>query len=432
MIFFPIRAALEAGVEHVVLVLAKEQQLLITEAMQAEFGESKISSVVQNEARGTGDAARAGLSQVPESCEKVLILYGDTPLIEAKDIAPLMQESDSDLSLLSCIAADPFGYGRLIFRDDGSVSAIVEQKDLKESQQEIREVNAGIYFASRAFLDKSLANLKDDNAQKEYLLTDIVAQSSKARACFAPEQALAGVNDRLQLNDAAEVMNQRILNRHRKNGATIENGVRIDDAVSIAADVYLQAGVRLEGGSQLAEGTHIEAGTVIKDSQIGENSRILPYCHIVESVVAADCELGPFAHLRPQTVLGTRVKIGNFVEVKKSRLDTGVKVNHLSYIGDAEIGEATNVGAGTICCNYDGFNKAKTIIGKGCFVGSDTQLIAPIKIGDGAYIATGTTVTMDIPEDALAISRSRQQNKEGYALRLKANLLAKKKASKLS
>jgi bifunctional UDP-N-acetylglucosamine pyrophosphorylase/glucosamine-1-phosphate N-acetyltransferase len=263
-------------------------------------------------------------------------------------------------------------------------------------------------------------------------LTDIVpvfARNASVGTVALSAEAVAGVNDRSQLRQVQDAMFARIAERHRLQGSSIASGVCIDDAVQLGKDVTIESGVHLRGKTQIGDLSVIDVGCVVTNSALGARVTLLPYTVVSESQIADGCQLGPFAHARPGSVLEAEVKLGNFVETKATRMRRGAKANHLSYLGDGDVGENTNIGAGTIFCNYDGYSKQKTTIGRDVFIGSDSQLIAPVQVGDGAYVATASTVTQDVPAGALAIGRVRQTNKEGYAPRLRAQLEARKRAN---
>jgi bifunctional UDP-N-acetylglucosamine pyrophosphorylase/glucosamine-1-phosphate N-acetyltransferase len=368
----------------------------------------------------------------------VLIVSGDTPLVTHDDLAVLFTAlagvPAAKLAFLSFIAADPTGYGRVLRDAEGQVTEVREQRDIDPLKHaEVKEVNAGFYLADRQFLQQALHNLKPENAQGEYYLTDIVRLAAMAGGALAfarPERGLMGINDRVQLAHAERLMYARIADRHRRAGVSIRGEAFIDEGVQIEPDATIGAGVSLRGNTRIGARALIDVGSVLEDSSVGAGSTILPYCVISNSQVGERAQIGPFAHLRPESQIGDEAKVGNFVETKKTALGRGAKANHLTYLGDAEVGEGSNIGAGTICCNYDGFSKAKTTIGKNVFIGSDSQLVAPVTVGDNAYVATATTVTSDVPADALAIGRVRQENKPGYAKVLRERLSAKKSAAK--
>jgi bifunctional UDP-N-acetylglucosamine pyrophosphorylase/glucosamine-1-phosphate N-acetyltransferase len=283
-------------------------------------------------------------------------------------------------------------------------------------------------------LTEALAALEPNNAQGEYYLTDIVrfARQKERQVIGVPSRAsvMEGVNDRAQLAMVDRAMSERIVNAHRVAGVTIREGVRIEDTVIVGPDATIEGAVVLRGRTRVGSRARIDVGCVVTNAQIEEGVILKPYSVVTDSVVRARAQIGPFSHLRPESDIGEEAHIGNFVETKKTKLERGAKANHLAYLGDGFVGENSNVGAGTIFCNYDGFQKQVTRIGKTVFIGSDSQLVAPLTIGDGAYVGTGTTVTKNVPEDALAIGRAKQENKEGYASRLRARLKAQKNAAK--
>jgi bifunctional UDP-N-acetylglucosamine pyrophosphorylase/glucosamine-1-phosphate N-acetyltransferase len=390
-----------------------------------------VTTALQEVPRGTGDAARAGLEHVQN--ERVLVLYGDTPLIRAEElrrvVAALEHEPGSELALMACEIDEPTGYGRVLRDPGGRVREVREERDLEnDEQRSVREVNAGVYAARTAWLRNALRDLQPNNAQAELYLTDAVALAATRSAAVAmagDPEALLGVNDRAQLNQAERLLFERIAHRHSLAGVTVRGDMpRIEDGVSIEPDAIVEANVCLRGNTRVRRGANIDAGCVVTDSEIGENAVLKPYSIVIGSSIGAWAQIGPFAHLRPGTQIDEKAHIGNFVETKNTRVRRGAKANHLAYLGDGDIGEGANVGAGTIFCNYDGFQKHKTVIGEGAFIGSDSQIVAPITIGKNAYVATGTTVTRDVPEDALAIARIKQDNKAGYAAKLRGRLHA--------
>jgi bifunctional UDP-N-acetylglucosamine pyrophosphorylase/glucosamine-1-phosphate N-acetyltransferase len=430
---YPVTAAFEAGADQVVVVTSGQPE--ITTALVARYGSERLQVAVQDPPRGTGDAVRAGLELVRHA--RTLILYGDTPLVRARDLNGLLEALDApeqELALLTAVLDAPFGYGRIVRDKQGAIVEVREERDLRNhAERAIREVNAGMYAASTERLRAAVAELKPNNAQGEYYLTDIVAflaQSSRVSAVQGDADALVGVNDRADLAHAEELMFARQRDLHRRAGITIHGDARIDCGVQIAADAEIGAGVSLRGRCKIGARSRIDVGSVLVDSEVGEDAEIKPYCVIMQSSVGDGAQLGPFAHLRPESTIEANAHVGNFVETKKTRIRRGAKANHLSYLGDADIGERANIGAGTIICNYDGFLKHRTTIGEGAFVGSDSQLIAPLTIGKNAYIGTGTTVSEDVPDEALAIGRVRQVNKPGYAAKLRARLEAAKAAKK--
>ena len=423
LVEFSVRAALEAGAARVVLVTSGHPE--IDALVGRTFAGQPVVLCVQNPPRGTGDAARVGLEHV--ETERVLVFCGDTPLVTVAELAlVLAAASDADLALVSAELDDPRGYGRVLRAPSGEVSEICEQRDLRsDDERRVREVNAGIYAAASESLRRALAEVRPNNAQGEYYLTDtvaIVARSGRVLAVRGPADTLVGVNDREQLRAAEETLFARIRARLGQSGVSIQGDARIDDSVLVAPDATIGPAVRLRGKSNVGAGAFIDVGVVVTDSEIGARAIVKPYSVVTQSRVGESAEIGPFAHLRPESDIEAEAHIGNFVETKKTRVRRGAKANHLAYLGDGDIGERANIGAGTIFCNYDGYQKHQTIIGEGAFVGSDSQLVAPVTIGKGAYVGTGTTVTEDVPDEALAIGRVRQTNKPGYAATMKARL----------
>ena len=427
LIYYSVRAALDAGASDVVVVVGKGASE-VENYLASAFGKS-VRTASQAEQRGTGHAALMAMPALG-SVESTLILYGDTPLLEVADLKALATalegHSDASLALMTCVLEDPTGYGRVLRDEKGRVVAIREHRDLRnEKERAISEVNPGVYAARVPFLRDALAKLTPNNAQNELYLTDVVEAAGKKGGAIAlptrPE-SLAGVNDRAQLAAAEAAMHRRIAEKLGRSGVTLHGELLVDDTVEVEPDVTLHSGVTLRGSTVVKSGVTVDVGSVLTDAVIESGAVILPYSVITSSHVGPRARIGPFAHLRPESDIGEEAHVGNFVEKKKTVMHARSKANHLAYLGDGEIGEASNVGAGTIFCNYDGFNKHKTTLGRGVFIGSDSQLVAPVTIGDGAYVATGATVTQDVPADALAIGRARQENKLGYAAKLRVKL----------
>ncbi len=433
LVHYAVRAAFAAGVSRVVVVTSGQPE--IAAGLAREFGE-QVECVTQDPPRGTGDAARIGIARVHS--ERLLILYGDTPLVRAEELSALVTALDrpgaGELSFLTCSLAEPHGYGRVLRDENGRVLEIREQRDLKTpAEHATREVNSGVYAGQTAAIRRALAELTPNNAQGEYYLTDIVAllaRTSSVSGIVGHADALVGVNDRSQLAQAEEILLRRIRTRHAKNGVTVRGEPRIDDSVEIGEDARIEAGVCLRGNTRIGAGTVVDTGCVLEDAVVGERALLKPYTIVTSSRVGDGAQLGPFANLRPESDVEADAHVGNFVELKKTRLRRGAKANHLAYLGDGDVGERANIGAGTIFCNYDGFNKHKTVIGEGAFIGSDSHLVAPVTVGKNAFVATGTTVSRDVPDDALAIGRIKQENKEGYAPKLRARFAAQKEAAK--
>lgn len=429
-----IDAAFEAGVSRCVAVVghAKEE---VTELLHQLYGE-RILTAHQADQRGTGHATQCAMSQLEGYDGKVLVLYGDCPLIPASVLSELIERgADADLALITATIDDPRGYGRMLRDEQGNVIAIREHRDCSPEELAVNEVNPGLYLLDAAFLREAIANLKSDNNQGELYLTDVVAfAAARGKVVDVPGemQTLRGVNDRAELAMVDQEMRRRIAERHARAGVGIRDldDVWIDSQVVIAPDASIGPGVHLRGHCQIGAGAQIDVGCVLTDVRVAPEAHLFPYTVATESVIGERAKVGPFSHLRTKTELGPETKIGNFVETKKTRLGRGSKASHLSYLGDGEVGEGVNIGAGTIFCNYDGYQKNVTTLEDGVFIGSDSQLVAPLTIGKGAYVASGTTVTKDVPADALALSRTKQDNKLGYAARLRSRLEAMKKNAK--
>jgi bifunctional UDP-N-acetylglucosamine pyrophosphorylase/glucosamine-1-phosphate N-acetyltransferase len=434
IVHFGIQAALDAGCEQVVVVVGHGREAVEKYVAQA-FPGGRVVTAVQERQRGTGDAARAGLSAVEARFRRVLVMNGDVPLLTGADlrgvVAPLEGTPPAALVVATCVPRDATGYGRIL-RKSGKVVAIREHRDLASGEERaVREINAGIYAVDAQLLREALAALAPNNAQEELYVTDIVSfASGKGREIATVtlgEDVLAGINDRDQLADVDRTMQARILRGWRTAGVTVREGARIEAGVTLETDAIVEGGVVLRGSTHVRRGAVVDVGCVLTNVDVGEGALIKPYTVGLDSRVGARAQVGPFAHLRPDSDLGEEAHVGNFVETKKTKMGKGAKANHLAYLGDGIIGAGANVGAGTIFCNYDGFQKHTTTIGEGAFIGSDSQLVAPVTVGAGAYVGTGTTVTKDVPADALAIGRARQENKEGYAARLRSQLKARKK-----
>jgi bifunctional UDP-N-acetylglucosamine pyrophosphorylase / glucosamine-1-phosphate N-acetyltransferase len=421
---YPIERARELGADPVVAVLG-HQLTDVERVLAARYGAGAITIVEQSEQKGTGHAVKLGLAPLTSESGLVLILYGDAPLLRRETIDALVQEArrTGGLAILTARLPDPTGYGRILRDRRKRVKKVVEEKDTSRSERAIKEINAGFYAAPIEFLRKATAALKTNNAQGEYLLTDVVEMAARSVGAFPVEsepEEIAGINDRVQLVDAEEVMRRRVLARFRDRATFRDPGsVVIEPGVEIGSDVEIGRNVALRGRTRIADGVRIDDGVLLVDTEVGTGAHIKPYCVATESVIGADARIGPFAHLRPGTELGPDCHLGNFVETKKTRMGRGSKANHLSYLGDAVIGQDVNVGAGTITCNYNGYEKRQTIIEDGAFIGSDTQLVAPVRVGRRAVVAAGATVTKDVPEGSLAITRVEQKTVEGYADRVK-------------
>ncbi|MEZ4341828.1 MAG: bifunctional UDP-N-acetylglucosamine diphosphorylase/glucosamine-1-phosphate N-acetyltransferase GlmU [Nitrospirales bacterium] len=397
--------------------------------------------VDQTQQLGTGHAVLQAFPAVSQSHgenrHQILILNGDTPLLTERTVSSLLayhQAEAATLTLLTTELADPGGYGRVIRGPHGDVQRVVEDRDASTEEKAIREINVGTYVVEQKFLGQALAQLHPQNAQGEYYLTDIIEQAvqqGKKVVGFSTLDPLetTGINTRIHLAMAEKVVRQRINERHLLRGVTMmdPDRVLIDDGVDIGRDTILYPGVILEGRSHIGDSCVIHANTHMKDSVLGRAVVVQDACVLQSAVVEDEVVIGPFAHLRPGSRVQKNAKVGNFVELKQTEVGEGSKVNHLSYLGDTVIGKNVNVGAGTITCNYDGFRKERTTVEDDVFIGSDVQLIAPVTIGKGALVAAGTTVTKDIPPDALGIARVQQVNREGTAARRRMLLKAQGK-----
>jgi bifunctional UDP-N-acetylglucosamine pyrophosphorylase/glucosamine-1-phosphate N-acetyltransferase len=438
LVHFGVRAALDAGCGEVVVVVG-HARASVEEYLARAFAGEHVRTAVQAEQRGTGDAARAGLEAVAGEVppERVLIMNGDVPLLRADDLRAVVRPLDdgaapSVLSFATCRVQDPTGYGRVV-RRGGAVIAIREHRDLAtDEERSVREINAGVYVGSFTVMRDAVRALSPDNAQGELYLTDAVAHVARSGRPIATVElgadALAGVNDRDQLAQVEHMLHERLLRSWRVAGVTIREGARVDAGVILEPDVVIESGVVLRGTTRIERGARVDVGCVLTNVAVGPGADVRPYTVAADSRIGPRAQVGPFSHLRPESDIGEEAHMGNFVETKKTRLGRGAKANHLSYLGDGVVGEGANVGAGTIFCNYDGVQKHTTTIEAGAFIGSDSQLVAPVTVGANAYVATGTTVTHDVPPDALAIGRARQENKEGYASKLRARLKAAKEA----
>ncbi|MCL2450836.1 MAG: bifunctional UDP-N-acetylglucosamine diphosphorylase/glucosamine-1-phosphate N-acetyltransferase GlmU [Polyangiaceae bacterium] len=435
IVHYGVAAALAAGCDEVVVVVGHGRAEVEAYLARA-FAGARVRTAHQEEQRGTGDAARVGLAAVGEDAARVLIVNGDVPLVQGDDLRRVVEGLGGGdallLALATCMVDDPTGYGRVL-RRGRSIAEVREHRDLESDEQHaVREINAGVYAGSLRFFREAIAALVPNNAQGELYLTDVVAFAARAGrqvvAVNLGADVLAGVNDRQQLAEVEAVMQSRLVRRWRLAGATVRDGARLDATVVLDRDVTIESGAALRGATRVARGATVDVGCVLTDVEVGEEARLKPYTVATSARIGARAQIGPFAHLRPESDVGEEAHLGNFVETKNTSLGKGAKANHLAYLGDGVIGDNANVGAGTIFCNYDGVQKHTTRIGAGAFIGSDSQLVAPVTIGAGAYVGTGTTVTRDVPAEALALSRVKQENKEGYAPKLRARLLAAKQA----
>jgi bifunctional UDP-N-acetylglucosamine pyrophosphorylase/glucosamine-1-phosphate N-acetyltransferase len=408
-----------AGVERPIVVVGHRGDLV-----RASLGDAQFEFVEQADQKGTGHAAMMAMPLLAGFDGPVLVVPGDAPLITSETLARLVEDMGSQsaqAAMATFVTVEPQGYGRIVRGADGSVEAIVEDRDATPEQRKILEVNPAVYCFQAGALRETLPTLRNDNSQGEYYLTDVVSAIRQSggkvyATVFDDPDEFMGVNDRWQLAEASRVMRLRLLRSHAVNGVTIvdPSSTYIGADVVIEPDVILQPMTTVSGKTRIAAGSMVGPNSWVKDSVIGANCQVF-MSHVDQVVMEDGSRCGPFSNLRPGTKLGPDVKIGNFVEIKNSQIGSSTAVSHLSYIGDATVGDSTNIGAGTITCNYDGFEKNRTEIGSRAFIGSNSTIIAPRSIGDGAIVAAGSVVTMDVPGDALAIGRSKQENKEEWA-----------------
>jgi bifunctional UDP-N-acetylglucosamine pyrophosphorylase/glucosamine-1-phosphate N-acetyltransferase len=391
------------------------------DAVKAAMEGADITWALQTDQNGTGHAVRQAMPAVDDAAS-VLILYGDVPLVDADTLKRAVASAEAGrLAVVSARVSDPSGYGRILRNANDDVVAIREHKDATPQERDVDEINSGIMAAPAAALRRWLDALKPNNTQGELYLTDIVelalADNVVAEGVIAPdEDQISGVNDRVQLARLERVFQRRAAEQLMLSGVTLADPLRLDirGTVETGGDVTIDVNVVLEGRVVLGAGCRIGPNCVIRDAVLGADVEVLPNSIIEEARVGDRARVGPFARLRPEAELGNDVHVGNFVEIKKSVLADGAKVNHLSYVGDSDIGRRVNVGAGTITCNYDGANKHRTVIGDDAFIGSGTELVAPVTVGAGATIGAGSTISRDAPGDALTLTRAKQRSIDGW------------------
>jgi bifunctional UDP-N-acetylglucosamine pyrophosphorylase / glucosamine-1-phosphate N-acetyltransferase len=421
LVAWPILAAREAGAGRVVAIVSPDRDI------SAGLPDG-VETVVQPEPDGTGGALRAALEPIREA-ETVVVLSGDHPLLSAETIAGLLsahREAGAAATMLTIELDDPGAYGRVVRGADGEFERVVEAKsggDARREELAIREVNAGTYVFDAALLATALGEISNRNAANEYYLTDVFSvlrAGGRAVATHPAEDlgATMGVNTRVELAEAEAEARRRLLERHMLDGVTVVDPAStwVDADVAIAADARIEPGTALRGRTEVGAGSVVGPLTTLIDAKLGERVSV-PQSYLVDCEVLDDCNVGPFAYLRPGASLDRGAKAGTFVEVKNSRIGAGAKVPHLAYVGDADVGEGANLGAGTITANYDGFRKHRTTIGRDARVGVDTMLIAPVEVGDAAYTGAGAVIKDDVPDGALAVSDNDQRNIEGYAAR---------------
>jgi bifunctional UDP-N-acetylglucosamine pyrophosphorylase/glucosamine-1-phosphate N-acetyltransferase len=390
------------------------------EAVKAAFPGGSLRWALQAEQLGTGHAMQQAMPDTPDG-NRVLVLFGDVPLLRAETLRVLLDDAPpDDVAVLTVDLEDPSGYGRVV-REHGSVRRIVEDKDADATTKAVCEINTGVMACPAKRLKHWLGRLRNDNAQGEYYLTDVIAMAVSdqvkvhgIKASSAVE--VMGINDKKQLAEAERALQARLVDELMAQGVGFADPSRVDirGTLTCGKDVFIDVNAIFEGDVEIGDGVTIESNNLVRDSKLGAGTLLHSNCHLEGATTGRDCEIGPFARLRPGAALANNVKVGNFVEIKKSTVADGSKVNHLTYIGDAEIGAGVNVGAGTITCNYDGVNKHKTVIRDGAFIGSGVELVAPVEIGRGATIGAGSTITKSAPDEQLTLERAKQLTVRGW------------------
>jgi bifunctional UDP-N-acetylglucosamine pyrophosphorylase/glucosamine-1-phosphate N-acetyltransferase len=410
--------------EHIITTaraISSEDPIVVigheSEKIRHAFAHLDVQWVKQEEQLGTGHAVQQALPLIAED-QSVLVLCGDVPLVSTATLKKFISTTPAQsIGILTANFPDPEGLGRIIRTDSGKITSVIEEKDADEKQRALQEINTGIYLIPAALLKKWLPLLKNSNTQKEYYLTDIIALACKENIAIqsltpAAYEEVSGVNDRSQLAILERYYQNEFAKKLMRQGVTLQDPTRLDvrGELSVGQDVTIDINVIIEGHVKIGSHCTIGANTLLRNVIMGDHVDIKSHCVIDGAEISEHCVIGPFARLRPGTVLGSQTHIGNFVEIKNSDVGLGSKINHLSYIGDSEIGKHVNIGAGTITCNYDGVNKQRTVIGDYAFIGSDTQLIAPVTIGEGATIGAGSTITRDAPANELTICRVPQRS----------------------
>jgi len=406
----------KANSEDITVVVGHQKELLKKHLATID---PNIKTAVQNEQLGTAHAVKTA-SHLIKDGEKVLILYGDVPLISSETISALIN-SDHECTLLSMTLSDPSGYGRIISNEENLALRIIEQKDASDEEKKIQEVFTGVLLVDGSLLKFALNQINNHNAANEYYLTDLVeilsSKGVKIDCIQANPDEVLGANTKHELHELESILRKMSSEKLLEQGITLLDATRVDvrGVVVAGKDCTVDVNVIFEGKVTLGENVTIKSNVVLQDVSIGDNSIIESFSHLASATVGSNCSIGPYARLREGSEIGDNAKIGNFVETKKTKLGNGAKANHLAYLGDADIGDKTNIGAGTITCNYDGTNKHKTTIGKESFIGTNSSLVAPINIGKGAYVGAGSTITKDVPDEALAVGRGKQVIKEDWA-----------------
>ena len=369
---------------------------------------------------GTADAVKSALDSI-NADSKVLVLYGDVPLIKKETLNNLISITDESLTILSTELKNPTGYGRVKKNEKGAAISIIEEKDASEDEKKVKEIFTGILCCNKSLLEEAIGEVSNDNATSEFYLTDIVSiinkKGFKISTCIVPNDEVRGANTKRELSELEEIYRKMKANDLLDMGITVSDPSRVDvrGEVSAGTDCHIDVNVILEGNVSLGNNVSIGPNTILKDVDIGDNSNIEAFSHLVSSKVGKNCSIGPYARLREGSHIDDSAKIGNFVETKKTKVGKDSKANHFAYLGDAEIGDDSNIGAGTITCNYDGKDKHKTKIGNSSFIGTNSSLVAPVTIGSNAYVAAGSVITKDVPDNALGVGRAKQDNKENWS-----------------
>ena len=384
-----------------------------------EYG-LEITIVEQPKAIGTGDAVKCGITKISAE-STVLVLYGDVPLIQEKTLRKLIETSNNKLSILTTVLDNPYGYGRVKKDNDGNALSIVEEKDATDKEREINEIFTGVLCGPKSLLDESLSKINNNNAAGEYYLTDLISiineKGYKIETCEASNNEVKGANNKIELAELEALYRKMKVEDLMNQGITVSDPKRLDVRGDVKAgnDCIIDVNVILEGNISLGDNVSIGPNTILKNATIGSNTKIEAFSHIDGAEIGSGCLIGPYARLREGSHIANSAKVGNFVETKNSILGEGSKANHFTYLGDTEVGKSTNIGAGTITCNYDGTKKHKTSIGDDSFIGSNTALVAPVTVGSNATVAAGSVITKDIPDNGLGIGRAKQNNKEDWS-----------------
>ena len=404
--------------QDITLVVGYDKESIISEAQKLTH--LKITTSLQPKPIGTGDAVKCGLDKVLSN-SKVLVLYGDVPLIKEDTLNNLINASSNGAAILTTVLDNPFGYGRVKTNEDGHALSIIEEKDATDSEREIKQVFTGVLCVNKDLLTEGLSEIKNENAANEFYLTDLVSimnlKGIKINTCDASNEEVQGANNKKELEKLETIYRSMKTEELFELGITVTDASRLDVRGSVKAgkDCTIDVNVILEGEVILGNDVYIGPNTILKDVHIGDGSRIEAFSHLVSAKVGKECVIGPYARLREGSDIQNLAKVGNFVETKNTTLGEGSKANHFTYLGDTTVGTKTNIGAGTITCNYDGTNKHKTIVGDNSFIGSNSSLVAPVEIGNNSTIAAGSTITENVPENALGVGRSKQLNKDNWS-----------------